>query len=142
MTLSMWIPLDAYVSTWADNLFPRPDLTQLAVIEHTTRVAGGVNTSVLRVRILADLTLALPGIDVITLQLLPGTYGSELTVEVDWTGAFAVRVVDLGADLVIASPLLVPVTGGPGSWTPQLQSDGSPEPMRIGLAAGQVTLDG
>src|SRR5262249_6086176 len=79
---------------------------------------------------------------VVTIQLLPGTFGSEITIEVDWTGAFAVRAVDLGADLVIASPLLVPVTGGPGAWQPQLLDDGSPQPMRVSFQAVEIAIDG
>ena len=140
--VSMWIPLDRFVTGWADNLFPRPDLSLFAVVDHQTRIAGDVRTSVLDVTILEDLTLALPGVDIVTLDLLPGTYGAQLTVEFDWTGPFRVRVLDLGADLVIRSPLLVPVDGSPGAWTPLLEADGSPQPIRAGIRAAQIEADG
>ncbi|HVN12738.1 MAG TPA: hypothetical protein VMT69_11640 [Kineosporiaceae bacterium] len=140
--VSMWIPLDRFVTGWAENLFPRPDLSLFAVADHQTRIADDVRTSVLDITILEDLTLALPGVDVVTLDLLPGTYGAQLTVEFDWTGPFRVRVLDLGADLVINSPLLVPVDGGPGAWTPLTGADGSLQPLKAAIRAAQVEVDG
>lgn len=128
MTVGMWIPLDDYLTGWPENLFPRPDLGGLAVVGHDTRIADGVSTSVLELELAADLRLALPGVDIVTAELLPAEHGSALTIEVDWTGPFRVRVVDLGADLVIESPFLVPVSG--------------PGPVRIGFTAGTVELDG
>jgi hypothetical protein len=139
---TMWVQLDRFVTGWADNLFPLPDLSQFAVTEHETLISDGVSTSRLTVAILDDVTLALPGVDVLTLELLPGTYGPELTAEFDWTGPFAVRLLDLGANLVIASPLLVPVQGEPGAWVPQLNTDGSPAPVRASVQAGVVQIDG
>ncbi len=141
-TARLWVPLDRYLPSWADNLFPRPDLSRFAVVDHQTRAVDGVSTSILRVAMLGDVSLALPGVDVVTVQLLPGVYGSEVTVEVDWTGPFAVRVLDLGAELRVASPLLVPVTGGPGAWQALLAEDGSPEPFTVVVQAGEVEVDG
>jgi hypothetical protein len=136
MTVGMWIPVDDYLTGWPDNLFPRPDLSGLAVVGHATRVTDGVSTAVLQVELSTELTLALPGVDVLTAELLPATDGSGLTVEVDWTGPFRVRLLDLGADLVISSPFLVPVSNGSGTWTP------TGAPARVGFTAGVVELDG
>ena len=135
--VGMWIPLDEYLSGWPENLFPKPDLSALAVVGHETRIVGGVSTSVLYLELDADLTLALPGVDVITAELLAAGF----TVEVDWTGPFRVRVLDLGADLVIATPFLVPVADESGTWVPQRDADGNPLPVRIGFTAGVVELD-
>jgi hypothetical protein len=142
MTVSMWIPLEDYLTGWAENLFPRPDLGGLAVTGHSTRVTDGIGTSVLSLELAQDLTLALPGVDVVTAQLLQAEHGSGLTVEVDWTGPFRVRVLDLGADLVIDSPFLVQVSGDPGEWVPVLQPDGSRKPASVGFTAGVAELDG
>jgi hypothetical protein len=138
MTVSMWIPLEDYLTGWAENLFPKPDLGGLAVTGHSTRVTDGIGTSVLQLQLDQELILALPGIDVITAQLL----SAGLTVEVDWTGPFRVRVLDLGGDLVIASPLLVHVTSTPSGWVPDLQPDGSPTPFHVTFTVGVVELDG
>jgi hypothetical protein len=142
MTVTAWIPLDRYLTGWAENLFPVPDLSTFAVVDHQTRVEGGITTSTFLIEVLADVTLALPGIDVVTAQLLPAQHGSQLTIEVDWTGPFAVRAVDLGVDLVVTSPLLVPVSGEPGAWVKSLREDGTPDPMRVTLTVGSVELDG
>jgi hypothetical protein len=138
MTVGLWIPLEDYLSGWAENLFPQPDLDALAVVGHSTRLSQGVSTSVIQLELSADLTLALPGVDVITLHLLP----TGLTFEVDWTGPFRVRVLDLGADLVITSPFLVPVTDTSGTWEPVLQTDGTPQPVHAAFSVGTVELDG
>ena len=142
MTTRAWVSMDRYLTSWPDNLFPRPDLSRFALVDQHTRRTGGVSTSVFRVAILGDVTLALPGVDVVTLQLLPGIFGSEVTVEVDWTGPFAVRVIDLEAELRVASPLLVPVGGSPGAWEPLLGADGSPQPFAVAFQAGTVQVDG
>lgn len=135
--VGMWIPLDEYLTGWPENLFPKPDLSALAVVGHETRIVGAVSTSVLSLELDADLTLALPGVDIITMELLAAGF----TVEVDWTGPFRIRVLDLGADLVIATPFLVPVADESGTWVPQRDADGNPLPVRIGFTAGVVELD-
>jgi hypothetical protein len=143
MSAGLWIPLEDYLTGWAENLFPRPDLSGLAVTGHSTKVAGGVSTAVIQLELAADLTLALPGVDVVTAELLPSQHGSKLTAEVDWTGPFRVRLLDLGADLVISSSFLVPVVqDGSGTWVPQRTDDGALAPARAGFTAGVVELDG
>ncbi|HEX5120788.1 MAG TPA: hypothetical protein VFW65_36870 [Pseudonocardiaceae bacterium] len=136
MTVGMFIPLGDYLTGWPENLFPRPDLDGLAVVAHETRITDGISTSVLELELSTDLILALPGVDIVTAELLAAEHGSGLTVEVDWTGPFRVRVLDLGADLLIDSPFLVPVSDVSGVWVPQ------ESPVRIGFTAGSVELDG
>ncbi|WP_426513544.1 hypothetical protein ACPPVO_24830 [Dactylosporangium sp. McL0621] len=136
MTVGMWIPVTDYLTGWAENLFPKPDLSELAVVGHSTRVTGGVSTAVIQVELGTELTLALPGIDIITAQLLPAADGSDLTVEFDWTGPFRARLLGLGADLVIDSTFLVPVDNSSGRWEP------TGAQATIGFTAGLVELDG
>ena len=60
MTVSMWIPLEDYLTGWAGNLFPRPDLGGLAVTGHSTRVTDGWHQSA-QVEELGDSSWPCPG---------------------------------------------------------------------------------
>ena len=141
MPTRAWLPLDSYLTAWPENLLPRPDLSLFAVVDHESRVADGVSTSVTRIEVLGDVTLALPGVDVVTVQLLPAEHGSQLTVEVDWTGPVAVRLVDLTAALEVRSGLLVPVMATADGWEPLLDEAGEPAPFSTEFHAGQVVWD-
>ena len=117
MPYTKYIPFEEIAPGWPDHLFSAPPTGTLAIVGYEVTEGANGSTAWVDLAVASDLTFSLAGLDGVEL-VLPGDPTNPLRVTVALAGPFQATVEGFDATLMIQSDLLVPVTGGPGSWVP------------------------
>src|SRR5258708_4071604 len=101
MTARMFMPLSQVLS-WPAAQFKWPDtpsLDEVGLIEYGIQDSGGVLAATATFYFATELAFGIPGLEGFELAVLAGDGGTELQIEIDLTGTFAIRLVDLSVAL-------------------------------------------
>lgn len=135
--IATFIPLEDILPWWPEHLFGAPDPGVIAITGYRVQEAAGRATGSLDLLLGSGLVFSVAGLDEVSLE----APGGSVTVEVDYTGPFELRVSNIAATLRIASPAIVPVSGSHPDWVPLLDASGTPEPVAVVLDIGSLVVD-